>query len=105
MAPKIRDSLHYIGGSWHESDNGDSAASVDPATSQVVGRASLGSAGLADDAARAARKAFEASHWQGAPRLRAEVLLDFAARLESRKEWLAELLVRENGKIKEPGAS
>ena len=100
MNTQVQDSLHYIGGGWHARDGGHWTASIDPATSLVLGRASQGSGSLADDAARAARIAFEESNWRSAPRLRADILLEFAARLESRKESLAELLVRENGKIK-----
>ena len=100
MTLRIQDALHFIGGIWHARDNDNLVASVDPATSRVIGKASPGSAGLAKNAVRAARSAFDESQWQGSPRLRAEILLGFAERLESRKEWLSELLVRENGKTR-----
>lgn len=100
MTPQTQDSLNYIGGRWRPSGSNRLIESVDPATSEIVGRASPGSSLLADEAARAARSAFEKSLWQGSPRLRAEILLEFAARLEDRKKWLSELIVRENGKIR-----
>ena len=90
---------HYIGGTWlNDAPNGRSA-SLDPASGESLGEAPLGSAKLAEQAILAARSAFETSGWSSDPRLRARVLLDFADRLEARRDEIAKLLTRENGKI------
>jgi acyl-CoA reductase-like NAD-dependent aldehyde dehydrogenase len=74
------------------------AGSVDPATGAVVGRFAAGGVPEAQASIAAARRAFEASDWPLAPRLRQRVMLDWAAALHPRVAALAELLTRENGK-------
>ena len=88
---------HYIAGTWTGAE--DKTDSVDPANGQLVGHGALGSAVLAEQAITAARETFETSSWASSPRLRAKVLADFADRLEARHHELANLLVRENGKV------
>ncbi|HEY6028717.1 MAG TPA: aldehyde dehydrogenase family protein, partial [Pseudolabrys sp.] len=91
--------LHWIGGHWTQSMGSAEAESVDPATGILVGRFAAGGAPEAADAVAAARDTFDRSDWSQNPRLRQDVLLAWAARLEARRAELAELLTRENGKI------
>lgn len=89
---------HYVDGMWI--DEGPKALdSIDPATGQKIGQAAAGSASIAQTAIEAARRAFETSNWASEPRLRADVLDQFAARLSENRAALSELLVRENGKV------
>lgn len=90
---------HYIDGAWvGEAPNG-MVDSINPSDGMVLGTAPSGSADLANRAVEAARTAFEASDWAANPRLRAQVLLDFADVLESRQTAIATLMARENGKV------
>lgn len=90
---------HYIGGSWLADAPNGMAESVNPANGEIVGTAPNGSVALAEQAVAAARAAFETGSWASDPRLRAKVLLAFADRLEARKDEVARLLARENGKV------
>lgn len=92
-------SKHWIAGQWVESADGASAESHNPSTGESLGR--FADAGVADGEAAivAALRAFEESPWAHQPRVRAQVLLDFADRLEERKADLARALSQENGKL------
>jgi betaine-aldehyde dehydrogenase len=72
--------------------------SIDPATGDCVGRFADGGRAEAEAAIASARRAFDCSDWSASPRLRQLVLLHWAAELEARKEELAQLLTRDNGK-------
>ena len=72
--------------------------SIDPATGDRIGRFADGGRAEAEAAIASARRAFDRSDWSASPRLRQRVLLHWAAELEARKEELAELLTRDNGK-------
>lgn len=89
---------HWIDGEWRPSASGVTAASVNPGTGEVLGE--FADAGVEESAAAvaAARRVFDASPWPHQPRVRAEVLLAFADRLDSIKPELAWELARENGK-------
>ncbi|HEY8553777.1 MAG TPA: aldehyde dehydrogenase family protein [Burkholderiales bacterium] len=89
----------WIEGRWTAAESGAVAESIDPSTGEVLGR--FADAGVADAerAIAAARRAFEVTDWAQAPRLRAQVLLAFAERVEQRAEALALLLARETGKL------
>ena len=89
---------HFIGGEWV--GEGILAESVNPADDGVVGRYLPGSAEFADEAAAAARGAFETTDWAMAPRRRAQALAEFADRLEAARDEIAELVVAENGKLR-----
>ena len=91
--------LHWIGGHWTRSMGSAEAESIDPATGDLVGCFAAGGAQEAADAGAAARDTFDRSDWSQNPRLRQDVLLAWAARLDARRAELAELLTRENGKI------
>src|SRR5919199_3164280 len=73
--------------------------SIDPATGDRVGRFADGGRAEAEAAIAAARRAFDRSDWSASPRLRQSVLLHWVAQLETRKEELAQLLTRDNGKV------
>lgn len=93
------DGNHFIGGEWvRDAPNGHEESRC-PASGQVLGRAPRGSTTLANRAIEAARDVFETSAWTSSPRERATALLEFADRMEARKDDMAELLCRESGKI------
>jgi betaine-aldehyde dehydrogenase len=89
---------HHIAGEWLA--GGSHADSLDPATGQPLGRYAPGSRALADQAAGAARAAFDTTAWSASPRQRAQALLEFADRLEARLDTIADLVVAENGKLR-----
>jgi len=88
----------YIGGQW-TSDGSDIATSTDPATGEVLGSYEPGTLEHTDAAVAAARRAFDEGIWAQSPRLREDVLLALAERIERRKTELIDLLRRENGKL------
>ena len=90
---------HYISGSWVDDSPNGFRESINPNDGSVLGTAPNGSSELASQAVESARQAFEFSTWPSDPRLRASVLLDFAAALEARADEIAILMSRENGKV------
>lgn len=90
----------WINGGWRNANGGERADSVDPATGEVVGQ--FADAGVADAEAAisAAYKAFHRGDWCSRPRLRSAVLLAYADRLEARRDMLADLAVRETGRLR-----
>ena len=93
---------HYINGQWlsHVSGEERLGCAVNPATGELAAHYCDGTAHEAEAAVAAAVRAFEQTRWKHAPRLRADVLLDFAARLDARKEEIADWLVALNGKLR-----
>ncbi|MDB5965798.1 MAG: aldehyde dehydrogenase [Polaromonas sp.] len=91
-----------IDGRWltHVSGSARLAEAFNPATGEVAAMFCEGSAAEAEAAVAAALRAFEHTAWKHSPRLRADVLLDFAARLDARKEEIADWLVTLNGKLR-----
>lgn len=89
-------SRHFIDGEWAESSQW--ADSLDPANGEVIGEFSDGGKADAEAAVDAAVRAFENPQWSQNPRLRQQILQDWAAKLIAREEELACLLTRENGK-------
>jgi len=87
---------NFVNGSWH--GGGDRLNSLDPASGTVLGEYVPGSVALIDEAVASARYAFDHTQWASAPRLRAEVLLEFATRMASAHKALATLNAYENGK-------
>ena len=81
-----------INGQWLDAINGQAriGEAINPATGEVAAHFADGGAVEAQAAVAAALKAFETTTWKRSPRLRAEVLLDFATRLEARKEDIAD---------------
>lgn len=93
---------HYIDGSWIESAAGKAGIGdvLNPATSKPAARFCIGTVAEAEAAVHAARKAFDESSWAATPRVREQVLSDFAAALENRKEDIADAIVEVNGKLR-----
>ncbi|MCH2342790.1 MAG: aldehyde dehydrogenase family protein, partial [Pseudomonas sp.] len=89
-------SRHFIDGQW--CDNGQWAESLDPANGELIGRFADGGEEQARAAVDAAARAFANPQWSQNPRLRQQVMLDWAAALKARQNELADLLTRENGK-------
>lgn len=73
---------------------------INPATGEVAAQFCEGTAAEAEAAVAAALRAFENTDWKRNPRLRAQVLLDFADKLDARKEEIADWLVTLNGKLR-----
>ncbi len=89
---------HWIGGAWYPSGE-PAVLRFNPATGEIVGTVAVGGSVVALEAIAAARLAFEQNTWAQVPRLRAEVLLDFAAEMEREAAPLAVLLAAETGKL------
>lgn len=90
---------HWIAGGWEDSADHDAGESFDPSNGALVGRFAAGSQAEAERAVQSARDTFETSLWSQSPRLRQDVLLEWASRLEAEKPTLARLLTAENGKV------
>lgn len=94
----MRDAL-FINGCWTAPAKGGRFAVIDPATEQVIHHAPAGTAEDIDAAVAAARAAFDHGPW---PRLagaeRARYLRAIAEVIRERKDELARLEVRDNGK-------
>lgn len=90
---------HWIAGRWLDSLGGEIAESTNPSTGESLGL--FADAQLADGEAAiaAARECFEMSGWAHQPRLRSQVLLQFADKLEAAKADIATALSQENGKL------
>lgn len=93
---------HYIDGAWLASVNGGEQLreAVNPATSEAAALFAEGYAAEAQAAVQAARQAHESSNWRRSPRVRADVLLRFAASLEAKIDAIADWLVILNGKLR-----
>ncbi len=92
----MQQARHFIDGQW--CDDGQWADSLDPANGELIGRFADGGEAQARAAVEAAARAFENPQWSQNPRLRQQLMLDWAAALKTRQEELASLLTRENGK-------
>ncbi|MDB5955232.1 aldehyde dehydrogenase family protein [Ramlibacter sp.] len=97
----MQTALHYIDGHWLPSIDGQERVgiAVDPASGEPACHFSEGGAPEAEAAVGAALQAFEAGLWAHSPRLRADVLLGFADRLDASKDRVADWLVTLNGKL------
>jgi betaine-aldehyde dehydrogenase len=93
---------HYIQGQWLSSVSGTATLgdAYNPATSEVAAQFADGTAAEAKAAIEAATQAFHNTTWRRNPRLRAQVLLDFASKLEARRDTVADWLVTLNGKLR-----
>ncbi|MEI2417826.1 aldehyde dehydrogenase family protein [Orrella sp. JC864] len=93
------DALNLIDGRWLSAAGGATSESLDPATGRRLGAFADSGAEDALAAIDAARRAFESPGWAQNPRLRQMALLRWADALQSQAEALAQLLMRENGKV------
>ena len=88
----------YIGGTWTDAASGTSESITNPATDEVVGSVQVGNASDAIRALQAAELAQKS--WKQLPaRQRAVLMRAFAGEIRAHKQELAELLVREQGKL------
>ena len=86
-----------IAGQWREAANGQDLPSVDPATGETLALFPAGAQTDADEAVRAARRAFPA--WRKiTPYDRGRLLQKAASLIEKHAEELAQLITIENGK-------
>lgn len=93
---------HYIDGEWiTAAGRAEQLADlINPADSEVAARYAEGGEAEAAAAVTSARKAFDTGTWRQSPRLRADILLAFATRLEQHREEIADWLVTLNGKLR-----
>lgn len=95
-------SLHaklHIGGQWREAEDSAIQVSINPSNGEKIG--SLAVAKKTDGllAIAAAKQAFALPTWSQSPRLRQQVMNEWASRMEAKKEVFAKLLTQENGKV------
>ncbi|KAA1246596.1 aldehyde dehydrogenase [Aquimarina sp. RZ0] len=94
----IKEYQLFIDGEWITSESGETIDVVSPSTEEVVAVIQNGTAEEGIKALEAAEKAFK-SWKKTTPRHRAEVLYKFADAILAKKEYLAKLLVKEQGKL------
>ena len=95
---EIKEYKLFINGKWQDALSGELDKVFDPTTEEVVGKVQNGNeqdAKLALEAAEAAQKS-----WRNTPpRKRAELLFSLAQEIKNNSDYLANLLVREQGKL------
>jgi malonate-semialdehyde dehydrogenase (acetylating)/methylmalonate-semialdehyde dehydrogenase len=88
---------NYVDGSWVDAEANDRLDVTNPATGETMAQVPMSAAADVDRAVRAAREAFPA--WRATPPLeRARACFELKFQLERRKDELAEILSRDNGK-------
>ncbi|BDW81496.1 aldehyde dehydrogenase [Erythrobacter sp. Dej080120_24] len=88
-----------IGADWREAASGETLASIDPASGEILGHVPRGAAADVDEAVMAARSAFRDGAWRKAtPAARAAVLHRIAELMEAEIDALAELETLDQGK-------
>ncbi len=88
----------FIDGQWFKSQSGKTANVISPIDESIVAKVQMGEEAEAAQALEAADRAQK--QWKKVPaRQRAELMRKFAAEIRANKRKLAELLVREQGKI------
>lgn len=90
---------HWIAGEWVDSAEGATATSINPSTGEVLGSFADGTRADALAGINAARECLAGSRWAHQPRVRAQVLLDFADKLAAASSEIAVALARENGNL------
>lgn len=88
-----------IAGAWRDAEGGTRGSSINPADASAIGQYAAGGRADAQAAIAAARRAFDRPDWAQAPRLRQQVMLQWADALERKADDLARLLTLENGKV------
>ncbi|WP_165748768.1 aldehyde dehydrogenase [Cellulophaga sp. Z1A5H] len=88
----------FINGEWRTSTSGETIAIVNPSTEEIVARVQNGTAEEAIEALQAAEKAQK--EWKKLPaKERADLLYKFSNEIKANSEYLAQLLVKEQGKL------
>ncbi|MEJ2410127.1 MAG: aldehyde dehydrogenase [Novosphingobium sp.] len=91
---------HYIGGEWVEPSSGEYFDTDNPYTGEIWARIARGNADDVDRAVQVAKAAFDAGEWPAMrPTQRGKLLVRLAEIIERESERLAELEVRDNGKL------
>lgn len=90
---------HYIEGEWVDPRDGKWFDTVNPYTGQPWARIAHGGAGDVEHAVKAARNAFEGEWSSLRPSQRGRLLLRLADLIEQHAAHLAEIEVRDNGKL------
>ncbi len=90
--------LNYIGGEWVPSCAGRTFSMINPATQEVIGQAQESNETDMENAIASAKLAFKNTAWRKDASLRARVLFELAKRLSEKKEFLAQLYTKNNGK-------
>lgn len=89
---------NYINGVWTESETGLYSQNINPATGEVLGEVAVSNANDVDQAVKAAKNAQKSWRLVPAPE-RAEILYEVARILKEKKEYLAQILTGEMGKV------
>ncbi|ADV49804.1 Lactaldehyde dehydrogenase [Cellulophaga algicola DSM 14237] len=88
----------FINGEWRTSTSGETIAIVNPSTEEIVARVQNGTTEEAIEALQAAEKAQK--EWKKLPaKERADLLYKFSNEIKANSEYLAQLLVKEQGKL------
>ncbi len=88
----------FIGGEWRKSTSGETIDVISPSTEELVAKVQNGTAEEAIEALEVADKAQK--EWKKLPaRTRAEYLYALANEIKANSDYLAELLVKEQGKL------
>ncbi|MEE4023393.1 aldehyde dehydrogenase family protein [Gordonia sp. PKS22-38] len=96
----------FIGGDWIDSELGEVAPVVNPATEAAIGVAPVGSRGDAIRAIEAARTAFDDGRWpRMSTRERSAVLVRMAEIMEKRQDEIVDLNIAETGCTRAGAAS
>ncbi|MGH3046959.1 MAG: CoA-acylating methylmalonate-semialdehyde dehydrogenase [Gaiellaceae bacterium] len=94
---ETRTMKNYVGGGWIDAEADERLDVTNPATGDTLAQVPLSGAADVDAAVRAAREAFPG--WRSTPPLeRARACFELKYRLEERKDDLAALVTRDNGK-------
>jgi malonate-semialdehyde dehydrogenase (acetylating)/methylmalonate-semialdehyde dehydrogenase len=97
-APATTRIPHWIGGRRVEGESGRNGPVYNPATGRQTGAVDFATAEEVDAAVRAAREAFPAWRWTSLAK-RAELFFRIRELLHARRDEVAEILVREHGKV------
>ena len=96
---EIKHTECFIDGKWVPAEGGRTFATINPATEQVIAEVAEGDAEDIENAADAARRAFESGDWSKMDaRDRGKVMMRLADLIEEHKEELAALETLDNGK-------
>jgi len=94
----VRKHAAYVAGEWVDAGIGCNAI-IDPASGKAVSGVPAMASRHVDAAVQAARRALARSRWASDARLRADVMLRWAERIERNVDALARQLTLENGKL------
>ncbi|UUO04957.1 aldehyde dehydrogenase family protein [Blastopirellula sp. J2-11] len=98
-SPEVRHTQCFIDGQWVPAMSGNTFATLNPATEEVIAEVAEGDAADIDVAVRAARNAFDSGPWRKMDaRDRGALIYRLAELIEQEKEELAALESLDNGK-------